>query len=291
MWILKNKPDLDLLAYHKMWWVKIPTWACLVFLYLPIVILIVFSFNDSKRNIVWRGFTTHYYEEFFRNTLLQQAFINSLTIAFLSMIIAVTLGTMGAYALNRLRFPGRMGFDIAINIPLAVPEICVAIGTMVLFSQFNFPPGLPYPFNLTLLVLAHAAFTLPFVTMIIRVRLHAFNPALEEVALDMGATPKDVIMDLIIPHLKPAILAASLLAFILSLDDFVVTFFVSGPDTPTFPVAVYSMVRQSVTPEVNAASTMLILVTIVSLLIWLWLSQRGAKRKHHADKNAGNILE
>ena len=278
MFSRSNRKDYALLDYNQQWWVKIPMRMCIVLLYLPLIIMVVFSFNDSKRNIVWRGFTTDYYRDFFANNLLQQAFINSLTIAVFATLLAVTLGIMAGYALNRLRFKGRMLFDVTINVPLAVPEISVAIGTMILFANLDLPKDLHYPFNLMTLILAHAAFLLPFATLIIRARLHAFDKRWEDAAIDMGATRKEVIIDLILPYLKPAIISASLLCFVLSLDDFVVTFFVSGPNTPTFAVTIYSMVRMGVTPEINAASTMLIVITVVALAVWLWIAQRNQKQ-------------
>ena len=277
MFYRTSRKDYALLDYNQQWWVKIPMRLCIVMLYVPLIIMVVFSFNDSKRNIVWRGFTTEHYGEFFANSLLQQAFINSLVIAIFATVLAVALGVMAAYALNRLQFRGRMGLDIAINVPLAVPEICVAIGTMILFTNLDLPKSMPFPFNLTTLILAHAAFLLPFATLILRARLHAFDKAWEDAALDMGATQKEVIIDLIIPFLSPALISSALLCFVLSLDDFVVTFFVSGPDTPTFAVTVYSMVRMGVTPEINAASTLLILITALALAVWLWVAQRNSK--------------
>ncbi|MDC7693901.1 MULTISPECIES: ABC transporter permease [Asticcacaulis] len=248
--------------------------AVTVFLYAPLISLMVFSFNDSKRNVVWQGFTLNYYAKALTNSSLIEAFTNSIVIALFSTVISVIVGAMAAIALWRFRFAGRTAFDAGMAIPIVVPEICMGVGMLVFFAKiFPWPQGLPWPLNLGAIIIAHVSFSFPFVAVVVRARLASFNRELEEAAKDLGASEWRTLMDVLVPHIQPSLIAGALLAFTLSLDDFVITFFTSGPDTVTFPVKIYSMVRFSVTPEVNAASTILIVVTV--LLTFLALKFQG----------------
>ena len=266
----------SILDYNATWWGRSNTWVCMFFLYLPLVILVLFSFNNSKRNIVWRGFTTKYWSKMWENTTIWDTMLNSLVIASVTMVFAVILGILAAYALERYSFRGRAVYDASITVPLIVPEICMAIALMVFFLKIDMPRDWIWPFNLTSLVLAHTAFCFPFATLIIRARLSNFDRSLEEAGKDMGASQWQILCHIVIPYLKPAIISAGLLSFIMSLDDFVVTFFVSTAETPTFPVYVYSLVRMGVTPAINAASTLLILLTIVILGLSIWYQKKSA---------------
>jgi spermidine/putrescine transport system permease protein len=243
-----------------------------VYLYAPLVTLMVFSFNDSRRNIVWRGFTLDYYKAAFGDVELLQAFANSLTIALVSTVMSVILGAMAALLLWRFRFPGKAALEGALALPIVVPEICMGVAMLVFFNKvIPWPSDLPWPMNLGAIMIAHISFSFSFVAIVIRARLASFNRELEEAARDLGAGEWRIFRDILVPHMKPGLLAGALLAFTLSLDDFVITFFTSGPDTTTFPVKVYSMVRFSVTPEVNAASTILIVITVTLTAIALKL--------------------
>jgi spermidine/putrescine transport system permease protein len=253
--------------------------ATFVFLYAPIATLIAFSFNDSKRNIVWRGFTLKYYEKAMANAGLIEAFGNSLSIALASTLISTVLGAMAAYMLWRFRFPFKPLFEGAATLPIVIPEICMGVAMMVFFNHVGWPRGLPWPINLSQITIAHVSFSFPFVAVVVRARLASFNLELAEAARDLGAGEWGVVRDVVIPHMRPGLLAGGLLAFTLSLDDFVITFFTSGPDTVTFPVKVYSMVRFSVTPEVNAASTVLLVITVAVTALALWVQNR-----HRAEK-------
>ena len=237
--------------------------AVALFLYAPLVALIVFSFNDSKRTILWKGFTLGWYAKLLADTDLLLAFGNSLAIAAISTAVSLVLGTLTAVLLQRFRFPGRALFEGALALPIVVPEICLGVAFLVFFtSVIPWPTGLPWPLSLGAIAIAHVSFSFSFVALVVRARLASFDRALEDAARDLGAPPWRILTDIVLPHLKPGLIAGGLLAFTLSLDDFVITFFTSGPDTATFPVKVYSMVRFSVTPEVNAASTLLIVVTV-----------------------------
>jgi spermidine/putrescine transport system permease protein len=246
-----------------------------IFLYAPIVTLVAFSFNDSRRNIVWRGFTFKYYEKAWNNSSLVEAFANSLTIAFLSTLISVILGTMTAILLWRFRFPGKAGYEGTMSLPIVIPEICMGVAMLAFFSRIGWPSGLQWPLNLGAITIAHISFSFPFVTVVVRARLGSFNRELEEAAKDLGAGEWQAFKDILIPHMRPGLIAGALLAFTLSLDDFVITFFTSGPDTITFPIKIYSMIRFSVTPEVNAASAVLIAITLVMTTFALWFQSRS----------------
>jgi len=265
---LFSRKRLEPLEFSKRWWLRLYVAIIFVMLYLPIITLVIFSFNDSKRNIVWRGFTTKYYWKAWNNDSLIDAFINSMTIAIVSTLISTIIGVMLAVALWRFRFPFKSAYEGLVALPIVVPEICMGVAMLAFFSRVTgFPTDWIWPFNLSAITIAHVAFSFPFVAVIVRSRLSGFNMELAEASRDLGASEWQTFWNVIYPFMKPGIIAGSLLAFTLSLDDFVVTFFTSGPDTLTFPVKVYSMVRFSVTPEVNAASTVLIIITIATTLL------------------------
>ena len=259
--------------YSRKWLLRMVFIAGTVFLYAPIVVLIIFSFNDSKRggNIIWKGFTTKYYTKAFGNEELMLAFGNSLTIAVASTVISVLLGALTAIVLWRFRFPFKPVYEGLVSLPIVIPEICMGVSLAMFFSSMGWMQtgDSHWPFNLTNIIIAHITFSFPFAAMVIRTRLQSFNREMEEAAKDLGASEFRVFKDILLPHMKPGLVAGALLAFTLSLDDFVITFFTSGPNTVTFPVKIYSMVRFSVTPEINAASTVLIIMTLVLTFIAL----------------------
>jgi spermidine/putrescine transport system permease protein len=268
------------LEYMRQWPLRVIVLATLVFLYAPLITLMAFSFNDSRRNIVWQGFTTDWYVKAFNNDSLLQAFINSLTIAFFCTIISVILGALAAVMLWRFRFPGKTVVEGSMALPIVVPEICLGVAMLVFFARvMPWPMGLPWPLNLGAITIAHVSFAFPFVATVVRARLASFNRELEEAAKDLGASEWRTFWDVLVPHMQPGLIAGALLAFTLSLDDFVITFFTAGPDTITFPVKVYSMLRFSVTPEVNAASTVLIVVTVILTAVGLQMQNATPKDK------------
>jgi spermidine/putrescine transport system permease protein len=251
----------------------------MLFLYLPLASLVLFSFNDSKRTIRWEGFTLDWYAKMAGDDALISAFANSLTIAAISTLLSVVLGAMSAIALWRFRFPGKGAFDGVITLPIVVPEICMGVAMMVFFGTIApWPRDLVWPFDLGAITIAHVTFSFPFVTVVVRARLASFNREMEEAARDLGASELRALRDVLLPHIRPALVSGALLAFTLSLDDFVITFFTAGPNTVTFPVKVYSMVRFSVTPEVNAASSVLMAITIALTLIGVRLQGTAIAR-------------
>jgi spermidine/putrescine transport system permease protein len=263
------------LEYSRKLWLRLWLAATFLFLYAPIVILILFSFNDSRRNIVWRGFTLDYYEKAWGNASLIEAFANSLVIGLISTALSTVIGGLLALALWRFRFPGKPVLEGAIALPIVIPEICMGVALMAFFVRTGWPT-LDWPLSLGPIIAGHVAFSFPFVAVVVRARMAGFDRALEEASKDLGAGEWQTFWHIILPYMKPGLVAGALLAMTLSLDDFVITFFTSGPETLTFPVKVYSMVRFGATPEVNAASTILIVVTVLLTLIAMRL-QRPAQ--------------
>lgn len=278
---LFSRTPIAPLEYSRTLWMRLWVGAVMVFLYAPLIVLMIFSFNDSKRNVVWRGFTLKYYDKALNNDVLVEALVNSLTIAALATLISLVLGAISAVMLWRFRFPFKGAVDGTISLPIIVPEICMGVAFLMFFAMVQWPTDLVWPFNLSAITIAHITFCFPFVTMVVRSRLASFNREQEEAAKDLGAGEWQMFRDVLIPHMKPALVAGALLSFTLSLDDFVITYFTSGPDTVTFPVKVYSMLRFSVTPEVNAASTILIVLTIVLTAIALKLQGVKAIAETH----------
>src|SRR5215472_3962631 len=259
------------LEYNRMWQMRL--WLLLVFffLYAPLAALVAFSFNDSKRNTVWRGFTLNYYDKLFSD--------QALLIAFIAMLISLVIGALAAVLLWRYRFVGKTAVEGAFTLPIVVPEICMGVAMLLFFTRVvPWPNNIIWPLSLGSIIIAHVSFCFPFVALVVGARLASFNREQEEAARDLGANEWQAFRDILLPHLRPALIAGGLLAFTLSLDDFVITFFTSGPDTITFPVKVYSMLRFSVTPEVNAASTMLILLTIVLMAFMMVMQGRVQKK-------------
>ncbi len=273
----RRRRALGPLDYSRRLWIRLVLAGTFLFLYAPIVTLMIFSFNDSRRNIVWRGFTTKYYVKAWNNDSLIEAFVNSLTIAFVSTFLSIILGALAALALWRFRFPLKSTYEGAMALPIVIPEICMGVAMMAFFARIGWPSDLAWPFNLANITIAHISFSFPFVAVVVRGRLAGFNRELEDAARDLGASEWQIFRDIMIPFMRPGLVAGGLLAFTLSLDDFVITFFTSGPNTVTFPVKVYSMVRFSVTPEVNAASTVLIAITVALTVVAMWFQNRSLR--------------
>ena len=278
----RRKSPIGPLDYLRRW--PLQAWLAMVtvFLYAPLITLMAFSFNNSRRNIVWKGFTLDYYKMALTDASLLEAFGNSLAIAAISTVVSLVLGALAALVLWRFRFTGKTAFDGALALPIVAPEICMGVAMLVFFARvLPWPQDLPWPLNLGAIIISHISFSFPFVAVVVRARMASFNREMEEAARDLGAGEWRMIWDVIVPHMAPSLVAGALLAFTLSLDDFVITFFTSGPDTVTFPVKVYSMVRFSVTPEVNAASTLLIVLTVVLTAVALRLQGDPAVTAGH----------
>jgi spermidine/putrescine transport system permease protein len=248
----EKKPSLGLRIY---------AFIAFAYLYLPIVILIIFSFNTQKINVRWEGFTLDWYKVLFNDQNVILATRNTLIIATVSTIVATIIGTMAALALQRYRFPGHNVAESGLYIPVIIPEVVMGISLLAFFASIGLTLGLGS------ITLSHIAFSIPFVTLVVRARLHGFDKSIEEAAMDLGANEVTTFWRVTLPTIMPGVLAGALLAFTLSLDDYVITYFTSGPGSTTLPLRIFSMVRFSVTPEVNALSTLWVLTIFVVLLI------------------------
>lgn len=244
------------------------TWLAVgmfLFLYLPIVILIIYSFNENRYVSVWSGFSTHWYGEVFRDPAVRSALSVSLWLAFWSTVIATILGTLTAIAMERFRFWGKRTYDAILYLPIIIPDIVMALSTLLFFVMLGVSLS-----RYTILI-AHVAFNIAFVAIVVRARLADMDNALEEAAADLGANPWETFRRVTLPLLMPGVVAGALLAFTLSLDDFVITFFMSGPGSTTLPVLIFSKLRFGISPEINAISTLMFLgstiLVIISLLI------------------------
>ena len=237
------------------------TFVVLVFLYLPILVLAGYSFNTSRLNIVWEGFTLRWYEQVWSNVPLMRAAQNSLIVAGVTTLFSVVLGTLGAWLLHRYSFRGGRAINTLLVIPVALPEIILGISLLVLFATAAVPLGL------TTVIIAHVTFCFPFVLLAVRARLAALDPALEEAALDLGATPWRAFWLVIVPGLRPAIVAGALLAFTLSMDEVIVTLFTSSPGSATLPLRIFGMAKVGLNPMLNALSTVFIVSTIAIVIL------------------------
>ncbi len=238
------------------------TWTALVllFLYLPIVVLVVYSFNASRLNIVWEGFTLRWYEQVWSNAPLMHAAQNSLVVASVTTSVSVLLGTLAAWLLHRYRFRGERVITALATTPIALPEVIMGVSLLVWFATLAVPLGL------TTVIIAHVTFCFPFVLLVVRARLAGLDPALEEAALDLGATPMRAFWLVIVPSLRPAIIAGALIAFTLSMDEVIVTLFTASPDSATLPLRIFGMAKVGLNPMLNALSAIFIVATVVIVL-------------------------
>ena len=277
-----------------------------VFLYAPILVLILFSFNASRANITFEGFVPkftdrvvmdgslvksspcgpfHWFCELSKNQDVLEAAGNTLTIAFTSTIISTIIGTMAALALQRYTFRLKPFSQLSLYIPIVIPEIVMGIGILTLFSQLfgllNNAFGLAGDSRLSLglgtVIVSHIAFSVPFVTLVVQARLQGFDKSYEEAAMDLGANEWTTFRRITFPMILPGVLSGGLLAFTLSLDDFVITFFTNGPGSTTLPIYVYGLLRRIITPQVNALSTVWILAVFTAVLLLQWIQTREQK--------------
>jgi len=246
-------------------WLRSCSVLGLVFLYLPIAVLMVFSLNASRLSAAWQGFSWQWYEILWRDDALRTAVGNSLLVAAVSTVIVMLLGVPAAMGLERVRSRWRGWLEPIVLLPLVIPEVMMGVALLMLFAV------LQMPLSLVTVIAGHAAFNLPVVIVVVRARLQKLDPRLLDAAYDLGATPWQGFWRITLPLLVPALLGAMLLAFTISLDDFIVTFFVAGPGATTLPLRVYSMIKSGVSPEINALSAVLVAISMglvgLSLLI------------------------
>ncbi|MDD3518903.1 MAG: ABC transporter permease subunit [Chromatiales bacterium] len=258
------------------------------FLYLPIVTLIVYSFNESRLVTVWGGFSTRWYVELFRNEQMLSALWLSLRIAAMNASVAVVLGTLAALTLVRFRrFRGRTLFAGMVAAPLVMPEVILGLSGLLLFVTMEQLIGWPEGRGVTTITIAHITFSSAYVAVIAQSRLSQLDVSLEEAAMDLGARPWKVFLLITLPIISPALIAGWLLAFTLSMDDLVIASFVSGPGATTLPMVVYSSVRLGVSPQINALATLIVLVVSTGIVVAGWLLHRQERRR---QENAARWL-
>jgi spermidine/putrescine transport system permease protein len=272
-------------------WLTLASVLVYLFLYAPIGVLVVYAFNSSRTNIVFEGVVNqgpcgpfYWFCRLTGNDEVLNAARNTLTIALTSTLASTAIGTMAALALQRHTFPAKTFSEVSLYIPIVIPEIVMGIGILVLFTALfrwlNGALGLEGDRRLALglgtVIVSHIAFSIPFVTLVVRARLHGFDKAVEEAAMDLGASEWITFWRVTLPMIAPGVLSGALLAFTLSLDDFVITFFTTGPGATTLPIYIYGLLRRIITPEVNALSTIWILTVFIALLISQWLQSRSA---------------
>ncbi len=258
----------------------------LLFLYLPIAILVLYSFNNSRLNAVWRGFTLDWYRALFAavgvraggaNVLVWDALGNSLVVGAIATLVATVLGTAIGLAMERFRFRGRTLMEALLFLPIIIPDITMGISLLVFFSLvfqlLGQLTGLRLVLGLPTVIAGHVAFNISYVAVVVRARIAELDPSLEEAALDLGANEWRAFWRITLPLIAPGVLSGALLAFTLSLDDFVITFFTAGVGTTTLPVFVYGMIKTSVTPEINAISTLMLVASLGIVVTSLALQQ------------------
>lgn len=277
-----------------------------IFLYAPIIGLILYSFNASRANVTFEGFIPaysknvvmegslvksspcgpfHWYCELAKNSDVAEAAGNTLTIAFVATIVSTVIGTMAALALQRYDFKMKPFSQLALYIPIVIPEIVMGIGVLTLFSQFfgwannllHLEGNARLSMGMATVTMSHIAFMVPFVTLVVQARLQGFDKSFEEAAMDLGANEWITFRRVTFPMILPGIMSGALLAFTLSLDDFVITFFTNGPGSTTLPIYVYGLLRRIITPQVNALSTVWILVVFIAVLLLQILQNRESK--------------
>jgi spermidine/putrescine transport system permease protein len=246
-------------------------WTALVFafLYIPILLLIIFSFNSSRLNIRWEGFSLKWYGALLDNNILLTAFKNSIIVASATTVLATLLGTIGAWMLYRYRFPFQRAIGLLIFIPMVMPEVLMGVSLLAEFVQL-----LKLPLGYVTLIIAHTTFCFPFVLVGVQARLQGLDPFLEEAALDLGATPAKAFRLVIVPYLMPSIISGALMSFTLSLDEYIVSVFTAGSQSQTLPLKVYGMAKVGLNPQLNALSAIFVIATILLVLFSELLTRR-----------------
>ena len=255
-----------------------------LFLYTPIIIVVIFSFNDSRSTAQWAGFTTHWYVDMITDTQIIISLWNSLFVAIVSTIISTIIGTLAAMAMERYRFRGQLGMDAMLYLPVIIPDIAMAIMLLLFFNLsgigfevwdvdiFGIHLSVPYS-----VIIGHVAFNIAFVAIVVRARLSQMDQTLEEAAQDLYANTWETFRKVTLPMMMPGILGGALLAFTLSLDDFAITFFTSGAGFNTLPVRVFGMIKKGVTPKINAISTLMLAMSLILIGFSLISRKRGGE--------------
>jgi spermidine/putrescine transport system permease protein len=254
-------------------YLKLHAVVVFAFLFAPIVVLVVFSFNKAKSGTDWGGFSTRWYTALYHNHAALQAFRNTLKVAVTATLLATIIGTLGAFALTRFKFAGRSAYSTLIFISLVMPEIVMGISLTVFFRRFA-----DVQLSIYTVIAAHVTFCIAFVVVVVKARLAAFDNRLVEAAADLGATPVQTFLRIVLPLAAPGIAAGAMLAFTISLDDVVITSFTSGPGSTTLPLYIFGQLRFGVSPSINALSSIVLFSALILLSIGGLFSVRAARR-------------
>ncbi len=250
------------------------------FMYLPILVLAIYSFNDSRYSAGWKGFTWKWYIAFLNDSRILTALANSLIVAFFAVGIAAVIGTLMAVGLARYQFPGKQVYQGIAYLPLIIPDIAIAVATLVFLAAVAIPlSGGLIQLSLGTIISAHVVFCLSYIAIVVATRLTNLDPHLEEAALDLGATPAQALVQVLLPELMPAILSGCLLAFVLSLDDFLIASFTAGGGANTLPMEIFSRIRTGVKPDINALSVVLIISTGFLFALAEYLRYQGEQKR------------
>lgn len=259
---------------HRPWVDRVLTingWIVFAFLYLPILILVIYSFSDTRTVGVWGGFTFRWYDRMLNNPEMMGALWNSVKVAFVSTIVATVLGTMAALALDRYRkWLGKRSFDVILYLPVIIPEVTMGAMLLIWFTQV-----LPVNLSIWTIIIGHIAFSASFVAIVVRARLANLDDSLEEAAMDLYANRWTTFRRITLPLIMPGVLGGGLLALTLSLDDVIITEFVQGPGATLLPVYVFGLIRKQVTPEINAVSTLMLAISMVLVFVSLGFQARS----------------
>ncbi len=251
----------------------------LLITYLPIAVVVVFSFNDSKLFVSWEGFSLRWYQDLFHDAALLEALRNSLVLGGLSCLCAAVIGTLGAIGMARVNYKSKGMIEYLSTVPIMVPEIILGMAFMSFFTLLNLP------FGMLTLVIAHVSFSIPYVFMMVKSRLVGIDKSLEEAARDLGASPARTFWDITLPLIMPAVLSGCILAFAMSFDDVVISIFINGPTLSTLPIKVYTQIKNGVTPEINALCTLLLAAVVAVMLISRLLRATVGKRRNTARES------
>ncbi|AJS60832.1 ABC transporter permease [Paenibacillus sp. IHBB 10380] len=262
-----NKRSHPLLGLHSL--------LMMIFIYVPIVLVIVYSFNNTRLSGDWKGFTLDWYSSLLKDRHVMEALVNSLIVAVTSTVVATLLGTIAALTLRDLGKRWKNPMNGVLYMPVIIPDIIMGLSLLVLFSQLNISLGK------ATVIIAHITFSMSYVYVVVNARLSGMGRQLEEAAQDLGATGWQTFRYVTFPQISPGIISGALIAFTLSLDDFMVSFFVAGPSSTTLPIYIYGQVKRGVSPEINALCTILILVSITLILLAQYVLNRGKGQKKH----------
>lgn len=247
------------------------------FIYIPIAVSIVFSFNDQKKNTSWQGFTLDWWQQLFADSDIWQVVLNTLIVALVSTAFATVIGTLGAVGMVRHEFKGKQLLNSAVYVPIVIPEIVLAVALLCIYIKIDFPLGL------WSIILGHTTLTLPFVVINVKSRLAGYDKSLEEAAMDLGANQRQTFFKVTLPMILPGILSGSFLAFTLSLDDLAISNFVTGIKSTTLPLEIQSMLRSGISPEINALTTLIMLIVAGAYIIFKVVLPKQLERRSEND--------